>query len=452
MMLRDFFIPDNFQKPPAHASQQDGVAYESANLSPAWLTPFTEKFARPAVGFEQRSEAWQQRAAKAWSQVAQEWCNLQFPEAEALLTALAAKTGLSRKMLQEALRNHFWHMRENVLLSWLAQVRKDRGPQNLPPATAYHELVFLVAAGNIPGVAIHPVVQLSLLGIPTLVKNASVEPFLLPAILSSLARHDPEVASRLAALTWPRNTLALTEAIMAFNPQLAIFGDDDTIAKFEEQSKQLAGFGDRFSLALVSPDADEPDIFDNLAYDTCMFEQMGCLSPQAVLLLTDNWEKVERFSHELANAMAKMSERLPIGLRTPAQQSAIQQWRGAYAARRAAGEKILLLPGPGTEWTVVAAEHFDFDERVAHRFARIRPIPSINKAVSILRQYEIQLQALATSLTLDETKIFLPQVWGIDSPFMHIVNTFPGGMQKPFFGWLDYHKAWFRLTRALVEW
>ncbi len=451
-MLRDFFIPDNLQKLPTHALQQAGVGYESANLSPAWLKQFTEKFMQPAIGFEKGAKAWQQRAAKAWSQVAQEWRNLQFPEAEALLAALEAKTGLSRKMLQEALRNHFWNMQENVLQSWLAQVRKDRGPRNLPIAAAYPELVFLVAAGNIPGVAIHPVVQLSLLGIPTLVKNASAEPFLLPAILSSLARHDPEVASRIAALTWPRDASTLTEAVLAFNPQLAIFGDDETIANFEERSEQLAGFGDRFSLALVSPDADEPSLFDNLAYDICMFEQMGCMSPQAILLLTDDWEKVEHFCQELANSMAKMSEKLPIGSRTPAQQAAIQQWRGAYAACCAAGEKVLLLTSSGTKWTVVAAENIDLDERVAYRFARVWPIPSINKAMSILRRYEIQLQALATSLTLDETKMFFPQFWGVDTPFVHIVDTFPGSMQKPVFGWMDQNKAWLRLTRALIEW
>lgn len=451
-MLHDFFISDNFQKPPAHTSQQAGVTCEFANLSAAWLKQFAEKFAQPAIGFEKGAKAWQQRAAKAWSQAAQEWRNLQFPETAALLAALEANTGLSRKMLQEVLRNHFGNMRDSVLQGWLKQVRKDRGPRNLPLATTYPELVFLVAAGNIPGVAIHPVVQLSLLGIPTLVKNASAEPFLLPAILSSLARHDSEVASRLTALTWPRHASALTAAIMACNPQLAVFGDDETVANFEERSEQLAGFGDRFSLVLASPDADEPNIFDNLAYDTCMFEQRGCMSPQAILLLTDNWEKVEHFSQELANAMAKMNEQLPIGSRTPAQQAAVQQWRGAYAARRAAGEKILLLASAGTEWTVVAAENIDLDERVAYRFARVWPIPSINKAMSILRRYEIQLQALATSLTLDETKIFFPQFWGVDTPFVHIVDAFPGSMQKPFFGWMDQNKAWLRLTRAFIEW
>jgi hypothetical protein len=331
-------------------------------------------------------------------------------------------------------------------------VRKDRGPSHLPLATIYPEMVFLVTAGNIPGVAIHPVAQLSLLGIPTLVKNASTEPFLLPAILTSLGRHDPKVASRIAVLTWSRGASELTDTILAFNPQLVVFGDDATIDHFETQSEQLAGFGDGFSLALMSPSGLEPGWMEGLAYDICMFEQMGCLSPQVILLLTDKWEEVEHFCNELAGAMAKMSEKLPIGRRTPAQQTAIQQWRGALAARRAAGEKVILLTGSGTEWTVAAAEQFDLDERVAYRFARVWPVPSIDKVMSILHRYEMQLQELDLGLTLEATKVFLPQFMGVDSPFSHILISFPGHMQKPVFGWLDNNEAWLRLTRTFIEW
>lgn len=448
-MLRDFFISNEFQKSQTHEHRQNGVVYKSANLSAAWVTQFTGEFMQPAIGFSQGSKSWQQRAAKAWSRVAQQWRNLQFPEAEELIAALEAKTGLSRPMLQEALRNHFWNMQESVLKNWLMQVRKDLGPKYLPIAKTYPELVFLVAAGNIPGVSIHPVVQLSLLGISTLVKNASAEPFLLPAILSSLERHDAQVAGRIAAFTWSRQDTALTNALLAFGPQLVVFGNDETLFEFENQSHALAAFGDRFSLVLVSPAAVEPKTLDDLAYDICMFEQKGCLSPQAILLLTEKWEEVEIFCQQLANAMSKISKRFPIGARTPAQQAAIQQWRGAYAARQAAGEKVLLLSSSGTEWTVVATENVNLDERVAYRFARVWPIPSIVKAMSILRRYELQLQALAISLEDKEMEIFLQHFWKNGAHFTHILDTFPGSMQKPVFGWLDQNKDWLRVTRAL---
>jgi hypothetical protein len=102
-------------------------------------------------------------------------------------------------------------------------------------------------------------------------------------------------------------------------------------------------------------------------------------------------------------------------------------------------------------WTVVAAENVDLDERVAYRFARVWPIPSINKAMSLLRQYEINCRHWL-SLTQQETAIFFPQFWRSDIPFTHILDTFPGSMQRPVFGWMDHNKAWLRLTRALIEW
>jgi hypothetical protein len=450
-MLRDFFVPDHFIKPPTGKRERESVFYESAELSTDWLANFIAKFQQPAIGFEKGSKVWQARAAKAWSQVAREWQQLQFPAAEVLLNSLAATTGLSRKMLAEGLRNHFCFMYENVLKSWLLQVRKNRHTKPLPLASNYPHLVFLVAAGNIPGVAIHPVVHLSLLGIPTLVKNASAEPFLLPAILESLARHDPQIAERIAAFTWSRADARLTETALAFEPQLVVFGDDETMARFEEASEQLAGFGDRFSLALVNPGAVEPGVMEGLAYDICMYEQKGCLSPQAILLITEKWEEVERFCKELAEAMVKMNEQLPIGRRTPQQQSAIQQWRGALTARRAAGEKVILLTGNGTEWTVAAAEHFDLDERVACRFARVWPLPSMKKAMAILHRYEMQLVSLMKVPTLAETEATLPQFIGVNSPFMRILDSSPGFMQKPIFGWMDNDDSWFHLTRALIE-
>ncbi|MDZ7343358.1 MAG: hypothetical protein ONA90_02465, partial [candidate division KSB1 bacterium] len=219
---------------------------------------------------------------------------------------------------------------------------------------------------------------------------------------------------------------------------------------FEPHSRQLAGFGDRFSLALVDPNAVGPEQLKGLAYDVCMYEQMGCLSPQAILLLTDQWEAVENFCNAFADAMAKMSEQLPVGRRTPAQHAAVQQWRGALAARRAAGEKIILLRSGGTEWTVAAAEHVDLNERVACRFARVWPIASLPNAMSILHRFERQLQSLATSLTLEETESFVLQFTGIDSPCKHIQITSPGLMQKPIFGWMDNDASWFEVTRALI--
>lgn len=451
-MFRDFFIPSNFEAPHTQLRQRaknapGGLLYESAQLSEKWLADFAAKFRQPAIGFKTGSKAYQQRAIKAWSQVAHDWQTMKFRGAKTVLATLAATTGFSEKMLKEALFNHFVVCHAEAFAGWLEAVKHER-EKNAERKINHPALVFLVNAGNIPGVAIHPVIQLSLLGIPTLVKNASAEPFLLPAILMALAQYDSTVAARCAALTWSRSAPALTETVMHCKPALAAFGDDDTMAHFAQQQKRFADFGDRFSLALVNP-ANAKSQLHKLAYDVCMFEQMGCLSPQAILFVTDDWKQVETFCAQLAAAMEKITRQFPAGKRTTAQQAAIQQWRGALAVRAAAGEKIILLTGNGTDWTVAAAGRFDLDERVAWRFARVWPVPTLAQAVTILRQHEAKLQSLALGFSYEEQQQVAIDFPDLTDGASNRLHTLPGFMQRPAFGWLNINDEWKRLTAGL---
>lgn len=451
-MLRDFFIPSEFDEPPTllhqHASYgQSGLIYESAQLTLSWLTTVLTKLRQPACGFKVGSKAWQARAITAWCKVAEEWKTLRFPGAKKFFVDLAATTGLSEKMLREALHNHFGVFDAALLKKWLNRTKRRRDKRATDKVN-YPELVFLISAGNIPGVAIHPLIHLSLLGIPTLVKNASTEPLLLPAILETLARHDAEVAARLVALTWPRAQADLTQTVMTRHPALVAFGDDDTIENFSQQKKHFVDFGDRFSLTLAHAAGAQAHV-RKIAYDFCMFEQMGCLSPQAIFLFTDDWKKVDAFCRRLAQAMERMEGALPVRKRTPAQQAMVQQWRGALIARGAAGEKVILLTGKGTDWTVAAATHFDLDERVAYRFVRVWPVASIQAFGEIFQRYQNRAHILIWGSSLNELQKF----WNapeLDQKFDRVPFTSAGQAQIPNCGWLeDVNPAWQRLMYGL---
>jgi len=451
-MLRNFFVPSRFAEPPTllrhHANNgHSGLIYEAAQLTSSWLAPALAKLRQPACGFKAGSKAWQARAIAAWCKVAAEWKTLRFPGAKKILVDLAATTGLSEKMLKEALHNHFGVFDETILKEWLRRTKQQRGKYAVDKVN-YPALVFLVAAGNIPGVAIHPLIHLSLLGIPTLVKNASTEPLLLPAILETLARHDTEVAARLVALTWSRTQADLTQTVMTRHPALVAFGDDDTIENFAQQESYFVDFGDRFSLTLAPPAGAQSHV-RKIAYDFCMFEQMGCLSPQAIFLFTDDWKKVDVFCRQLVRAMERMSVTLPVRQRTPAQQAMIQQWRGALIARGAAGEKVILLTGAGTGWTVAAATHFDLDERLAYRFVRVWPVASIRAFVEVFQRYQKRAHILIWGSSVNELQKFLsaPE---LDQRLEPGPFTFAGKAQIPNCGWLeDVNPAWRRLMCGL---
>ncbi|NUO83951.1 hypothetical protein HUU05_28080, partial [candidate division KSB1 bacterium] len=320
--MKSYFVPSTLA--------QAKVDYSSPRAED--LSRLVQTLRQPAIGFGKDSRQWRQRAVKAWHAVAREWEKWKFPEAEEVLAQLETNTRMSLPVLRESIANHFRVIEEETLRDWLAEVHETRADD--AARVKYPPLAFIIAAGNVPGVALQPLVQFSLLGIPALIKSASSEPHMTPALLESLARHDAEVASRLVALSWPRENTGATQAVLAAAPQVVAFGDDDTMAKLQtESSESLMAFGDRFSAAIVHAAQVKLPTLRKLVYDYAMFDGKGCLSPQAILVLADHWEQVEKLAVHLAGVLSEENKKWPPGNWSMAEHSLIQQWRGAWQAR-----------------------------------------------------------------------------------------------------------------------
>jgi hypothetical protein len=399
---------------------------------------------RPAIGFGKDSKKWRQRAVKAWHAVAREWERWKFPEAEDVLAQLAANTRTSLPVLRESVANHFRVIEEEPMRDWLEEVHETRAEDET--RTKYPPLAFIIAPGNIPGAALQPVVQFSLLGIPTLIKSAGSEPHLMPALLESLARRDEEVAARLAALSWPRENVAATQAVLEAAPQVVAFGDDDTMAKLRTQSgESLMPFGDRFSAAIVHAAKVKLPTLRKLVYDYAMFDGKGCLSPQAIFALADEWEQVEKLAVHLAGVLSEENKKWPPGNWSLAEKALIQQWRGAWQARAAAGEHAALYQAEDAAWTVVAADEFDLNERVAFRCVRLWWMKSFEEVMLVLKNYTTKLQALAVEVTEHEHARLALDLDEEEDVLGRLICE-PGTLQRPFFSWMASNKQWFELT------
>lgn len=408
------------------------------------LSHLVQALRQPAIGFGKDSKQWRQRAVKAWHAVAREWEKWKFPEAEDVLAQLETNTRMSLAVLRESVANHFRVIEAEALRDWLEEVHETRADDEA--RTKYPPLAFIIASGNIPGVALQPLVQFSLLGIPTLIKSASSEPHMMPAVLASLARHDEEVAARVVALSWPRENTVATKSVLAAAPQVIAFGDDDTIAKLQAESDEgMMPFGDRFSAAIINAADVELPTLRKLVYDYAMFDGKGCLSPQAVLVLADDWEQVEKLAIHFAGVLAEENKKWPAGNWSMAERALIQQWRGEWRARAAAGEHIALYQAEDTAWTVVAAEEFDLDERVAFRCVRLWWMKSFEEVMLVLKNYTTKLQALAVEVE-DEQYAKLALDLDEQEEVLGRIICEPGTLQRPFFSWMATNKRWFELT------
>lgn len=408
------------------------------------LSQLVQVLRQPAIGFGKDSKPWRQRAVKAWHAVAREWEKWKFPEAEAVLAQLETNTRMSPPVLRESIANHFRVIEQDALHDWLAEVHETRAEDET--RMKYPPLAFLIASGNIPGVVLQPLVQFSVLGIPTLIKSASSEPHMIPAVLETLARHDAEVAARLVALTWPREHSAATQAVLAASPQIVAFGDDDTMAKLQAQSGEaVLPFGDRCSAAIVHAAQVKLPTLRKLVYDYAMFDGKGCLSPQAIFVLAEEWEQVRQLALHLAGLLAEENKKWPAGNWSLAERALIQQWRGEWQARAAGGELIALHQAEDTAWTVVAGDEFDLNERVAFRCVRLWWMKNFEEVMLVLKNYTTKLQALAVDID-DEQHAKLALDLDEEEEVLGRIICEPGTLQRPFFSWMATNKRWFELT------
>jgi len=446
-MLSTAFIPADILSINSATRYHEGVVTSAPNLTPEHLRLLCQRMQNlPPVDGD-----WPARAISAWHQVSRRFENATLTDAVTLIQHLEKVTRVSRPVLRESWRNLFSQITEGRMQRWWKEVKEERGNG------AYPNLIGLFAPGNVPGVAILPLVQLSLLGLTSIVKSASAEPFTLPILLRELAQIDKTVAGRIVALHWSRNDGALTEALTTSVDRVVAFGHDDSLEDLRPiGSSAFDGFGDKFSVSIINPNCVAQTEMQQLAYDVVMFDQRGCMSPQFVFLVTDSWETTEYFCKRLAQALAEIERRMPAGHWRDTDIAALQQWRGAVETRQAEGEQIAYLRSPKLSWTVVGANNFDLYERVALRFVRVWRMKNTEEVFRILLPISNALQAVSLLLEDEEEMLQAQELFaGAEDEskvrFPETLLTTPGRMQKPVFNWMDLNPRWYDLTRAIVK-
>lgn len=262
-----------------------------------------------------------------------------------------------------------------------------------------------ISSGSVPGVSVTSMLRGLLVKSPVLLKPGRADvvlPRLFAAGLTEAAEHSTvarALADALAVLWWPGGQAPEIEGpVLEQAGYVVVYGDDETTRSVRSRvpgGTPVVDYPHRVSVAVVDAQPNLDDARD-LADAVAAFDQRGCVSVQQCFVLGDA-EEAQGWAAMVARQLARLDVERPPEPATAAEASVVQQLRGTFELREAAGEAVGIWSGPGTRWTVVL-DTADGPPFSCHsRTLRVVPLSSIAALRSALIGYRGRLQAVGLS-------------------------------------------------------
>jgi acyl-CoA reductase LuxC len=288
------------------------------------------------------------QVAAAIAQTVSLWRDRKYVRRVDTIARIAGNAGFSIPLLNDSLDALLRPFSADALLALAGRVRK-RTPIDRA------DLIGFIMAANVAGAGLHEVAIALVAGATLLIKTASSEPHFFSELVRTLDEIAPEVASRVAIFNWPRDRTDLTSVLTEHCVRIVAYGDDNTIESLK--GGKLIGFGSRVSGAVVSSSAVESpqiaSLIDLLARDVAYFEQLGCLSPHHVFIVTPEQEIARNVAFRLSTALEQLSKTLPPARIPLADAAKIVSVRENARWRRIAGDAIDLWEAPRLAATTI---------------------------------------------------------------------------------------------------
>ena len=257
--------------------------------------------------------------------------------------------------------------------AWRELVGRELGPE--PGLGAPLSAVLL--AGSLPLPTLLGVIAPLALRSPVLVKAASRDPLTPVLVAESIAAIDPGLADCVAVCSFAHGDDESLRAFLEADCIVATGSDAavDAIAARVPVSRRVLRHGHGVSLALLGPEACEGELLEatgaGLALDTALWDQLGCLSPQAVFAAGDT-ESCHEVTRALAAALGEVGQRLPRGEVPEEARALTEHERASAELRAAAGSGALLCAG--ADWTAVCEADATPRANPLYRFLRVHPL------------------------------------------------------------------------------
>jgi hypothetical protein len=268
-----------------------------------------------------------------------------------------------------------------------------------------------IVAGGVPGVGVTALLRSLVLKGPTLLKPGRGDVVLPRLFLRALAGVDPALAESVAVLYWPGGSREHEDAALACADVVTVYGSDETVRDLRARTPVTARFvpyHHRVSVGVVGRDALTAKAVERTAGEVAeavaLFDQHGCVSPQAIYVEEGGACAPPAFTERLASAFADLERRLPGGRLDAAASSTLQQARGTAELLSASGGGQV-RHGHAAPWTVVfepAGVPFGptggpLAGPTAGRWVRVRPIADVADLPGLLAPLGPHLQTVGVA-------------------------------------------------------
>ena len=374
-MIQDAALPQGLA-PPRQVSSRRGVLYQAARWTPDTLERLAEILA-PRSGAP-RTPIDPGTWLDAWAATVDAFLDPDSPERRDLNEVLVRFTGLSPEGLQAGLE---------AVLGGADGEQARLLLQRADEPERVGELVLVVLAGNLPGLAVQPLLPALARGRAVLLKPPSAEPLFTPAFVRALTERCPALGHRVAAASWPGGDSALEQPLLERAETVIAYGEQETIASLEERAPgRVLDYGPKISLAAVGEDARPEEAAPGLARDVALFDQRGCLSVQAVYTAGDPTS----LGRSLGRALKTLAERWPPG------RAGTQEAVGVHQLRTEARMRGLWVADTEPAVGTVLVEPLPrLRPSPGRRTIRVHPLDDLRELPRILAPWKGRLQGAA---------------------------------------------------------
>lgn len=289
-------------------------------------------------------------------------------------------TGMARDWTAERLDELLQReLRDRGVLDGFRRLDEGRSVRASGPPLTFH-----VGAGTVPGVSVTSMIRALLVKSAVLLKPGLGDVVLPVLFAEALAEEAPELAGAMAVTYWLGGSSPLEGLALERAGVVVAYGSDEAITSLRARTPVTARFiayHHRFSVGLVGRGALTAERASHVARMAAravsMFDQRGCVSPQAIYVEEGGAVGPGEWAALLASAMADLEVELPGGYVTASEASAVHQTRGSAELREAAGSGVRVFRADEGLWTVILEDELGFTPSCLNRVVSVFPAPDL---------------------------------------------------------------------------